>query len=821
MASDKKQPAGQKFALESAKQQALWQVQFRQIVADVQKQALGPNWTANSSARSIGLPLPRNDVLYKVRGTARYAANISMDGMLYGRFARSQEPHARILNIDVSAAARAPGVHAILTADDILQDRLLVGTHDNDTPILAKDRVRYVGEPIVAIVAESVEQAQQACDLVEVEYESLPVIFTPEEAITAGAYQIDAEAEGNIITEHRHAVGDVDAAFAAADIVLENTFTTEPIDHCFLEAQAGLAFVDSGGTLNLLVSTQYPHFHHEQLARVTGLPMEKIRVIQTVVGGAFGGKIDDTIECASCLLALKTSRPVSMTLTREEVFIATTKRHRLKFRQKLAATRKGHLTALELDILCDGGAYRSYSRVVAGRCVVHAGMPYRFPNLRVHFMTAFTNHVPSGSMRSFGVVKMAFALESHLTELAAKIGISPIEIRKRNGFVDGDATSTGQVLQDVGLLKTLAEIEPVYERRKRELAAVHGQGQMNPGRKRGLGVACLGYGIGYSGIRNPSTARLAVSADGFVTAFCGTPDIGTGSDMALTQIAAEALDIDLGRLRVVSGDSTKTDDSGPTSASRTTYFSGNAVCLASEDFKRQFCTAVAEKTGCLPAQVRIDNDRVIVRNEPLAFEQACRLIADDVDAIVGYGKFDPDIEVDISTYQGNAYPTYTYGTHLVEIEVDEELGSVDVVRYWAAHDGGVIVNPIGAEGQVEGGIVQGLGMALWEKIVRQEGFIVNPHYRDYLLPGAMDSPGEINVWFVETYDRTGPFGAKGLAEASIIPAPGAIAGAISDAVGVWPRGMPMESEKILELMGHYSTDAATSATVKGQPREPR
>jgi CO/xanthine dehydrogenase Mo-binding subunit len=398
-------------------------------------------------------------------------------------------------------------------------------------------------------------------------------------------------------------------------------------------------------------------------------------------------------------------------------------------------------------------------------------------------------------MRSFGVVKMAFALEQQINELARKIGMSPIEIRRINGLRDGDVTNTGQILQDVGLMATLDAIEPIYERRRRELA-----GEDHGVRKRGLGIASLGYGIGYSGIRNPSTARLRVSADGLITSYTGTPDIGTGSDMALCQIAAESLGVGLHRIRMISGDSTKTDDSGPTSASRTTYFSGNAVCLAAADFHRQFGAALSAKLGCPTDRIRIEDDRVVAGNQDMGFAEACGLLGDAVEKISAYGKFDPDIEIDIFTFRGNAYPTYTYATHLIEVEVDEDLGSVDVVGVWAAQDGGVIINPIGAEGQVHGGFAQGLGMALWEKVDRENGYIVNPHYRDYLLPGAKDMPGKFETVFVEATDRTGPYGAKGIAEASIIPIPGGIASALGDALGIRPTRLPMSSEYVYGLI---------------------
>ena len=794
---DWREPEGEKFALGTVDEQAHWQAEYHRLVRDaVERERAFPGRDADADPRTIGMRIPRNDALYKVRGRARYAGNIEMEGMLHGRFVRSPHPHARILKIDTSRAEAAPGVRGVLTGAEIPDDRLLVGPIADDTPILARDKVRFAGEPVVAIVAETERQAEAACLLVEVEYEPLETVTTPEQALAEGAVRIDPE-DGNVITDLRHGQGDVEAGFAEADVILENDYETEPIDHCFLEPPAGVAFVDPDDVLTVLVCTQYPHYHHKQLARVTGRPMERVRVVQTVVGGAFGGKMDNTVECASALLTLKTGRPVRMVFTREEVFTATTKRHAMKIHQRLGATKDGRITALEVRNLFDGGAYRSYSTICSGRCVIHAGMPYRIPNLKVHHTAVFTNHAPSGAMRSFGVVKVAFAIECQINELADRLGMSPIGIRRINGFVDGDRTSTGQTLTDVGLLQSLDAVEPVYERRKKELA-----GRSNGGapRRRGLGIACLGYGIGYSGVRNPSTARVRADADGTVTAFCGTPDIGTGSDTSLAMVAAESAGVAVDRVRVVSGDSTKTDDSGPTSASRTTYFSGHAAHIAGQDFRRQFEAAVADALRAPREEVRLQDDAITVRNERLTFEEACRLIGDGIDQVGGYGKFDPDIAVDILTFEGNPYPTYVFATHLVEIEVDTELGSIDLLGAWCAHDAGTIVNPTGAEGQIEGGVAMGVGQALWERVVRRDGHVVNPHYRDYLLPGAKDVTQEIESIFVDNHDRTGPYGAKGVAEVSLIPIPAAMASAVADATGARPDRLPMDSEYVLGLL---------------------
>jgi nicotinate dehydrogenase large molybdopterin subunit len=775
--------AGEKFALGTEQDQRPWQETYRTLV-----EQLDPT----GGHRYVGQSVPRNDVLYKIRGKAKYAANISIPKMLHGRFVRSTHPYARLKKVDIAAAAVVPGVRCVLTASDIPQDRLMIGSLVKDTPVLAKDIVRHVGEPIVAIAADTLEVAHAAAELVEIEYEPMVPVLSPEDALKVDAPKLHPD--GNLTANLSNEIGDVEAALANADVVLEGTYGNEPIEHCFLEPQGGISFFDGDGVLTLMVSTQYPHFHHKQLAHVTGLPMEKIRVVQTVVGGAFGGKIDVTIECASCLMTIKTGRPVKMLLESEEVFSATTKRHKMTIKHRIGAMKDGRIVALDMDVLADGGAYSSYSLIVAGRCIVHAALPYNIPNVKARMRTTFTNNMTAGAMRSFGIVKLAFATETQINKLADKLGISPIEIRRKNAVESGTRTVTGQVLHAVGFKKTLDAIEPIYESRKKELAKL----PTKPGIRRGLGLASLGYGIGYSGVRNPSTARLELTEEGIVIANCGTPDIGPGSDTTLAQIVGEEVGINIGRIRVVSGDSTKTDDSGPTSASRTTYFSGNAAMLAGCDFKKQFCELLSQKLEVPIEQIRIHNDQVIVNNLPMRFEEACKKIGSDVAKIKAYGVFNPDSELDFVTFKGNPYPTYTYATQLAEIELDTETGKVEVPRFWAAHDAGRIVNPMGAEGQIEGGVVMGLGMALWEKISRNGGFIQNPGMRDYLLPGTKDAPTEIFATFVENEDTTGPFGAKGVAEASLIPVPAAIAAALHDAAGIWLNKMPMEAETIVK-----------------------
>ena len=454
------EPEGEKFALGTLDEQAHWKREYRRIVEGVRGGL--PGVEAGAETDTVGQPIPRNDVLYKVRGKARYAANIEMEGMLHACFVRSEHPHAKILSVDSSKAEKAPGVRAVITAGDTGDE--LIGTLVTDTPVLAKDRVRYVGEAIAAIAADTPALAAEAARLVEVEYELLPAILTLEEALADGAIEIDPE--GNVLIALHNERGDIEAGLREADVLLENSYSMAQIDHCFLEPPSGLAFVDPDDVLTVMVCTQYPHYHHKQIARVLGRPMERVRVVQTVVGGGFGGKMDNTVEIAIALLALKTERPVRMIYTREEVFTTTTKRHPMKVKQKLGATKDGKFTALDVEYLLDGGAYRSYSITVSGtlrdprRHAVHNPQHARRSHYRVHQPRAVRRDAQLSAS-----VKTAFALECQITEMADRLGLSPIEIRRRNGFVDGDTTATGQTLHDVGLLKTLDAVEPIYEER--------------------------------------------------------------------------------------------------------------------------------------------------------------------------------------------------------------------------------------------------------------------------------------------------------------------------------------------------------------------
>lgn len=738
----------------------------------------------------VGSRTPRRDVLDKVRGKAGYAANLSLPGMLHARFLRSIYPSARILRMDLDQARAVPGVMAVLSAADLPEDRLYIGSVVQDTPIFAHGVVRHVGEPVAVVAAETVEAAEAALELIEVDYKPLTPVLDCAAALAPGSPALHPD--GNTLTDLNLDIGDVDAALAAADVVIEGTYRCEPIEHCHLEPHAGIAHVDENGVLVLHVPQQWPHFQHRQLARITGLPMERVHVIPTVIGGAFGGKNDVTVECALALLALKTGRPVRMVLDREEVFNSTIKRHAMTIRHRLGASSDGRITAIDVDVECDGGAYASYSIVVAGRCLIHPSQPYDVANVRAHVRTLFTNNPPSGAMRSFGVVKLAFATETQVNKLAARLGMSPIALRRLNAARNGTRMVTGQVLKDAAFVETLDAIEPIYEARRRALAAA----PAGP-RRKGLGIASLGYGIGYTGTRNPSRARAELTADGQLRVFCGTPDVGTGSDTVMAQIAAEEMGVSFGRVRVTTGDSVSTDESGPTSASRTTYFSGNAVRQATGRLRDGLLKAAATAYGVGENEVRLEGDRLLVRNEALPLEDVCRRI--DVASLTAEGICDPLVELDFKTGTGEVYPCYAFGTHLAEIELDDETGQVHVSDYWAAHDAGKVINPVAAEGQVEGGIVMGLGMALWEKVARADGYILNPSYRDYLLPGARDVP-PIKALFVENAEPTGPFGAKGIAEPCIVATPAAVGAAIHDAAGVVPHRLPMEAETIADLI---------------------
>lgn len=707
----------------------------------------------------IRTQIPRIDALEKVLGKALYAADIELEGMLYGAIVRSTRPHAKIKKIDPSKALSIPGIIKVLTAKDIPGENSY-GVIRKDQPLLAADKVRFIGEAIAIVVAESEEVARKAASLVEITYEDLPCVSGPDQARKNVVLVHD---DGNVLCQKYVVKGNIEEGFANSDVVIERTYRTTWLDHAFLEVEAGVGYLDEQGRITVISSTQNVHYKRRELSRILKLPEDRIRVVQATTGGGFGGKLDVTVEGYVALCVFHIGRPVMIRYTREESFLVNTKRHPLWIRYKTGASKYGKLKAVEVEIVGDTGAYASYGETVALRSAIHATGPYEVPNVYVRSTMYYTNNPVSGAMRGFGVPQIAFAHESQMDILAKELGLDPIDLRLMNALRSGSLTATGQVLgKSVGFLETLKAIEAFWrERKKREGT--------------GFGLGSMFYGIGNTGVPNPSRISLSLNEDGRIVIFSGVCDIGQGSNTAIIQIVCETLGISPDRVVLIRADTDATEDAGSTSASRQTYISGRAAQIAALKM-REFL----EKEGFYKGRSLADIYQSHKTHGPLRFQ----------------GFFDPPTtSLDPSTGQGVPYATYAFATQMAEVRVDSRTGTVEIIRVIAAHDVGKVINREGVRGQILGGIAMGIGFALMEEFIPGQTRSLDSYY----IPTSVDMPREVELFLIESEEPTGPFGAKGVGEPALIPTAAAIVNAIADAIGERIYQLPASIERVYEL----------------------
>jgi CO/xanthine dehydrogenase Mo-binding subunit len=739
--------------------------------------------------KQVGIEIPKVDVLEKALGEAKYGADLPSRGPLYLKVIRSPKRHAKIVRVEMERALEVPGVEKVLTAKDV-PGKNLVGTITKDQPILASDRVRYIGDPVALVAAETEEAAEEAAKKMVVVYEDLPSIHHPEETLQPYAPMIHEK--GNSLLEFHVIKGDVQRGFKEADVIVEETYTTTWVDHAYLEPDAGIAYLDEEGRIAIACPTQNVHYDQKEVASVLSLPLDRVRVIQCATGGGFGGRLDITVQCLLALAVFHLKKPVKIVYSRQEVFQVTSKRHPLKIRYKSGAKKDGTLTAVEVDILGDTGAYASYGATVAIRSAVHATGPYQVPHIRVRSQMVYTNNSWSGAMRGFGIPQMAFAHESQMDLLAKALEMDPIEIRLKNCLRIGSDTATGQTLMaSVGIGETLRKVKEWRDR-----ATISKDDSRKPFIKKGIGVGSMWYGIGNTGIANPSTAQLEIDPSGEVRLFTGVADIGQGSDTVLLQIASEAIGVSLKEIRLIRADTAVTTDAGATSASRQTYISGNAILDATKNLKRQ---AIKEASQLLKM-----DEKDLFYEEGKIKARTCLTTSIPIGEVArrsgrvlrGEGHFDPETtRLDPQTGQGNPYATYAFATHLAEVEVDVETGKVKVIRVIASHDVGKAIHPKNVIGQIMGGVAMGTGFALMEEFVPGE----TTSFVNYLIPTSKDVPEVIPI-IVEDKEPTGPFGAKGVGEPALIPSAPAILNAIADAIGERIYHLPANLERVLEAV---------------------
>ncbi|PLX41951.1 MAG: aldehyde oxidase [Deltaproteobacteria bacterium] len=745
----------------------------------------------SSLEKVVGVDGDRRDTLSKVTGRERFSGDYKVPGALALAIARSTEAHALIKNIDSSKAQALPWVVRVFTARDVPGENSYgIIPITKDQPMLAEGKVRFKGEAVALVAAETLEAAREAAALIRVDYEPLKASFTPEEALADGADKIHEK--GNLCFEHDSLMGDPDKAFAEAAVVVEDTYTTSSIEHSYMEPESGFAVMEDD-IVAVTVSTQNPHYDHADLCRLLGLENDKVRVKQATTGGGFGGKLDLSVHSYVALATLLTGRPSRLTYTREESFAASAKRHSFTMKYRTAADAEGNLLAVDAELIADTGAYASYGVAVAMRAAVHAAGPYMVPNSRVYSRAVYTNHVFSGAMRGFGVPQVALAHESQMEKIAAKLGIDPIELRLKNALKPGDKTITGQVLGDsVGIRECLEKIKAVRDG--------WGAAADDPDCFRGIGVGAMLYGIGNTGVSNPSTAQIRVNEAGGVTLYTGCADIGQGSDHALLAICAETLGLSREDIALVRADTKLTTNAGATSASRQTYISGNAVKDASEKFMAKAIEETAKITGKDIADLCFTGTGVKGAEREVTLTEIAESLKEQGNELIGEGYFDPEtVPLDHHTGQGKPYSTYGFAAQLTRVHVDKATAEVKVEKLFAVHDIGKAIYPQGVIGQISGGSAMGVGLALMEEFDHAS----DKNFDTYLIPTVLDVP-DVEASFIEHAEPTGPYGAKGVGEPALIPTAPAIVNAISDAVGVRITSLPANLERVhraLQLMG--------------------
>ncbi|MEW6661604.1 MAG: xanthine dehydrogenase family protein molybdopterin-binding subunit [Bacillota bacterium] len=744
----------------------------------------------------IGKPVPRQDAGGKVTGATRFMSDLSFPGMLWGRVLRSRYPHALIKSIDTGEAARLPGVVAVLTHHDV-PGLNGYGIVVQDQPVLCSDKVRYMGDAVALVAAETKEIAARALELIRVEYEELPGVFDPEEAMQAGAPQVHAT--GNIFRHTAVAHGDVEAAFAEADVIVENVYRTSRQMPAFLETEGGVALLDAGGLLTVWCGSQYPDRDVIQIARALGMANEKIRVIANPVGGGFGGKDEVTIQIHLALLAMKTMRPVKIVLSREESVVTGWKKHPMVIRMKTGARRDGSLVAHQVTIVSDTGAYASLGGTILNSAIEHCSGPYRVPNVQVDGYCVYTNNSVSGAMRGFGVNQVTFAMETQMEILAEKLAMDRLAIRLKNGLQQGDKGALGNdLVTAMGPVPTLAAAGATDLWRQRE---VYKANPSRPWKRRGVGLAAAIKGCGL-GFRLPDfgTATIELLPGGYFRVGVGCPEIGQGNSIAYAQMAAEVLGCPVDQVEVVTGDTAATPDSGTSTASRSVYVAGNAIIIAGQRMRERLREVAAAELNVPAGEIDLCEGLAAAGGKSISYTQlAARMLAGGKDCRE-LGRFhSPKADQEIAGAYGLPHLVFGTHAHVVLVEVDTLTGQVEVLETVALPDAGRVINRQGLEGQSEGGTLMGMGYALSEEVVLEKGVTKTLNFNNYIIPTAVDAPPVATIP-VEVMEQTGPFGAKGIGEAVCISITPAITNAIYDAVGVRITELPANLERVLAGM---------------------
>ncbi|MDP2936960.1 MAG: xanthine dehydrogenase family protein molybdopterin-binding subunit [Dehalococcoidia bacterium] len=752
----------------------------------------------------VGKRLPRIDAPTKATGTAMYAADMSLPGMLTAKILRSPYPHARILRIDASRALKLPGVKAVLTGQDI--PRVKYGFTFRfpqfcDEYMLAVDRARYLGEGVAAVAAVDEDTSLEALELIRVDYEELPFVLDPEVAMRRGSPLVHDLAEQNISVHMSHNFGDVQEAFRRADHIREDRFSLQVQAHAPMESHAVLASADPSGKLTLWAAKQSPFRVRYALSRTLELPEGMIRVIRPALGGGFGGKGEMmSLDFCAASLARSTGRPVRIVYSREESLCTTRARHPMIVELKTGVMKDGTLLAQSCRIVSDGGAYMSSGPIATYVAASHLNLPYRLPNYRVDAYRIYTNKQPSGAMRGHGAPQPRFAMECQLDMIAEDLGLDPLELRLRNAIDSGYVAPNGYIVPTSGFKETLHR------------AALASRWEQRPTQKpnRGMGLAAYTFLCGNSSHLwdtkgAMSSAIVTLQENGTVHLVTGASDIGQGTDTALSQIAAEELGVKLEDVNITAADTELCPLDWGTGGSRVTFQAGNAVRGAAREARRQVLEAAADHLEARPEDLELVDRRVYVKGSPgkgLDLSQAISLAMVQASGapVIGRGSFNQNAMLpDFGTGMGNMSFAYVFGTQVADVEVDHETGQVYIHKLAVFHDCGFAINPLSVEGQIDGSSIMGAGYALSEELQRRDGTTLNPSLLEYKMPTALDTC-EVIGGLVETIDPGGPYGAKEAGEGLMVGSAPAIANAVYQATGVRIKDLPITPEKVLKAL---------------------
>jgi len=747
----------------------------------------------------IGKGLPRKDSILQATGQAEFVQDMTLPRMLFGKTLKSPYAHARIVNINTSKAERLPGVKAVITGRDTpgLKYGPLKNYRDRD--LLAIDKVRFIGDEVATVAAIDEDIAEEALELIKVEYEPLPPVLDAAEAMQQEGPRVHDAVEHNIALERHWNFGDVEKGFKKADYVREDRLTTQITKHGYLETHACLADYDSSGKLTVWANSQRLFSIRRDLSRTLGIPYNKIRVIKPHVGGAFGGKefLSSPWYCAS-LLAMKTGQPVKMVYTMREDMMCTYRRMPMIYNIKTGVKKDGTLVAQHTRAILDGGAFIVLGPSTLYNIGLAHMIPYRLPNFKLDAYQIYTNKMPHAPQRGHGQVQTHFAIEYQLDMIAEELGLDPAEVRLKNALHTGDVTVNGLRIISSGFSEAIQK-------------ATEGTGwkekRSKPLSNRGIGIGCSGFPCGAREAAQSDTgAVIHLTEEGDVILLMGVSDVGQGCNTIMTQIVAEILGLAVEDITIFTADTETTPFDPGAWASRTTFYAGNAAKRAAEDVRDQLARVAAARLGVTPEDLEFRDKAVSVKGSPerrMSFADAVReaQTSSTGKLVIGTGSyFPPNVEwPDRKTYAGNITGSYSFATQVAEVEVDKETGQVRVVKLTTVGDSGRVLNPLLWEGQVEGGGSMAQGMALYEELHIKDGQVMNPSFMDYRMPTALDAPQMESISIVSN-EPEGPFGAKEVGEGIICCSVGAIANAIHNATGVWVKDLPITPEKILKAL---------------------